>query len=189
MVPRRQVTRCPTSADVSSETVAHHRIELTHEVSIAADAATIYDLVSDVTRTGDWSPECVSARWIDGEPGAVGSTFVGSNYERHPETGQEWTWDMTCQVVEADRPSSFAWSVLTEAWDAHTSVWRYDLDEFDGGVRLTQTYRMDRPPRGWQPILDRHDHEHQLELVEKRRQRLDRGMRSTLEAIKANVER
>lgn len=169
--------------------MGHHQIELTHAVVVAADRAKIYDLIADVTRTGDWSPECVSARWTEGDPGLVGSSFVGSNYERHPETGQEWRWDMTCRVVEAERPSCFAWSVVTEAWDEKTSVWRYSLEEVDGGVLLTQTYRMDRPPRGWQPILDRHDPEHQLELVEKRRQRLDRGMRSTLDAIKTYAER
>lgn len=168
--------------------MAHHQIELTHQIEIGADAATVYDLVSDVTRTGERSPECVAARWSEGEPGVVGSTFVGSNYERNPDTGQEWRWEMTCQVIEADRPSSFAWTVLTEAWDENTSVWRYRIEGSAGGVLVTHSYRMDRPPRGWQPILDRHDLDQQRVLVEKRRQRLDRGVRSTLDALKTHAE-
>ncbi len=148
----------------------------------------MYDLVSDVTRTGELSPECVAARWTEGEPGVVGSTFIGSNYERHPETGQEWRWDMTCRVIDATPPSSFAWSVLTEAWDEHTSVWGYHIEATARGVLVTQTYRMARPPRGWQPILDRHGPDEQRRLVEKRRQRLDRGMQATLETLRANLE-
>lgn len=168
--------------------MTHHRIELRHQVEIGASASEVYDLVSDVTRTGEWSPECVAATWSSGEPGMVGSQFVGSNYERNAESGQEWRWDMTCQVVDATHPTDFAWSVLTEAWDEETSVWRYRIDEVTGGVLLIHTFRMARPPKGWQPILDRHGPERQAELVERRRQRLDRGMQRTLQALKAQAE-
>ena len=165
----------------------HHQIELEHRVPVAADAETVYDMIADVTRTGEWSPECISARWVEGTPGAVGATFVGSNFERNGETGQEWRWDMICEVVEADRPYVFAWAVMTEAWDRNTSVWRYtiagDDESADNGVMLSLTYRMDRPPQGWQPILARHDRSEQLALVAKRRDRLDRGMQATLAAI------
>ena len=56
--------------------MAHHRIELRHQIEIGADAETIYDLISDVTRIGDWSPECVAAAWTEGEPGVVGSRLT-----------------------------------------------------------------------------------------------------------------
>ena len=161
----------------------HHRIELSHEVLVEASAQTVYGLVSDITRIGEWSPECIEAHWTHGEPGVVGSLFVGSNYERNPETGQEWQWEMTCEVLEAEAPKAFAWSVLTEAWDYHTSIWRYEIAPRQGGVRLRLKYRMSRPPKGWQAILDRHGPERQLELVDARRQRLDRGMQATLAAL------
>ncbi len=168
--------------------MAHHRIELRHQIQIEAGAEEVYDLISDITRTGEWSPECLAASWIDSEPGTVGGRFVGSNFERNAETGQEWRWEMACEVIEASPPEAFAWSVLTEAWDRDTSVWRYVIEEVDAGVLLTQTYRMTRPPKGWQPILDRHTPERQVELVEARRRRLDRGMRATLEAVRSHAE-
>ena len=34
-------------------------------IEIAATPAVVYALVADVTRTGEWSPECVSGRWVD----------------------------------------------------------------------------------------------------------------------------
>ncbi len=168
--------------------MGHHRIELGHQIRIEASAHTIYGLVSDITRTGEWSPECLTARWIDGEPGTVGSRFVGSNYERNADTGQEWRWEMTCEVIEATPPVVFAWSVLTEAWDRATSVWRYLVEPSEGGVLLTHTYRMTRPPKGWQPILDRHNAQQQVELVEARRRRLDNGMRATLQSLRTHAE-
>jgi len=169
--------------------MSHHRIELQSQIEIGASAETVYGLIADSTRTGEWSPECIAATWTDGEPGLVGSQFVGSNFERNVETGKGWRWDMKCEVIEADPPVAFAWSVLTEAWDRDTSVWRYTIEEVEGGVLLTHTYRMTRPPRGWQPILDRHPRDRQHELVEQRRRRLDEGMRVTLDALRAHAER
>ncbi len=175
------------TAKLDSTSVTYHRIGLEHEILVQASAEAVYELVSDITRTGEWSPECVQAVWTYGEPGVVGSRFVGSNYEHNPDTGQEWRWDMTCEVLEADAARTFAWTVLTEAWDLHTSVWRYEIEDLEDSVLLRHRYRMKRPPKGWQPILDRHSPERQLELVEARRQRLDRGMRATLQALAAHV--
>lgn len=167
-----------------------HTIEIDHEIEIAASADEVYALISDITRIGDWSPECIESKWTQGEPGQVGSEFVGSNYERNTETGQEWSWDMTSQVIEATAPHTFAWSVLTESWDIETSVWRFTIGTRAPGdgaetVILKQQYRMKQPPTGWQPILDRHDWDKQVELVAARRARLDRGMQTTLTALAA----
>lgn len=59
--------------------MSHHRIELQSQIEIGASAETVYGLIADSTRTGEWSPECIAATWTDGEPGLVGSQFVGSN--------------------------------------------------------------------------------------------------------------
>ena len=40
------------------------------EIQIDATPAVVYALVSDVTRTGDWSPECVNCRWLHGATAA-----------------------------------------------------------------------------------------------------------------------
>ena len=52
------------------------------EVSTDIDAAPlrVYQLISDVTRMGTWSPETTSCRWIRGATGpAVGAQFRGTN--------------------------------------------------------------------------------------------------------------
>jgi len=41
------------------------------EIEIDATRDVVYALVSDVTRTGEWSPECVRCRWLGGATAAV----------------------------------------------------------------------------------------------------------------------
>ena len=49
-------------------------------VVVAADPAAVYALVSDVTRTPEFSPEVTAVRWLDGATGpAVGARFEAVN--------------------------------------------------------------------------------------------------------------
>jgi hypothetical protein len=75
------------------------------EVRLRVDAAPeqLYDLVSDVPRTPEWSPEVVSCRWLGGAGGAVpGARFSARNKRR-------WlTWSNRPIVETADRGRKFA---------------------------------------------------------------------------------
>lgn len=55
---------------------------------IGAPAEVVYDLVSDVTRMGDYSPENTGGTWLDGATGpAVGARVTGTNeVARHGRT-------------------------------------------------------------------------------------------------------
>ena len=47
---------------------------------IAAPAREIYDVIADVTRTPELSPEILSCTWLDGATGpAVGARFAARN--------------------------------------------------------------------------------------------------------------
>ncbi|WP_435198046.1 SRPBCC family protein [Janibacter sp. GS2] len=75
-------------------------------VSVQASPEALYDLVSDITRTGEWSPVCTSCWWDeDGEAGRVGAWFTGHN--EVPER----TWETRSLVVAAERGHEFAWVV------------------------------------------------------------------------------
>ena len=41
-------------------------------IEINASPETVYGMVSDITRMGEWSPEAVGGRWMDGGSGQVG---------------------------------------------------------------------------------------------------------------------
>ena len=67
-------------------------------IIIEADPEALYDLVSDITRTDEWSPVCQACWWDDpAEAGQIGAWFTGHN--ELPER----TWETRSQVVAADR--------------------------------------------------------------------------------------
>jgi hypothetical protein len=111
---------------------------------IAAPADTLYALVSDVTRMGEWSPENVGGRWLGGATApSVGARFRGSNR-------RGWRrWSTTCTVVAADPGCIFAFEVSVAGTPA--SRWTYEFRrDGDAGV-VTETWT-DRRPR-WFALL------------------------------------
>ena len=47
---------------------------------IAASPEAVWNAITDVTRMGEWSPECHTCEWKDDADGpAVGAWFVGHN--------------------------------------------------------------------------------------------------------------
>lgn len=54
--------------------------DLRESLSVAAPADVVYDLVSDLPRMGEWSPECERVVWRGDATSAVkGAQFVGHN--------------------------------------------------------------------------------------------------------------
>ncbi|MEI4272624.1 SRPBCC family protein [Klenkia sp. LSe6-5] len=104
-------------------------LRLSDSIVVAASPEEVYDLVSDVTRTGEWSPQCRACWWEAGATGAVGDVFGGR--QETPER----TWETRSRVEEADRPRAFAWSV-----NDRKVFWRYDLEAVEGGTRLTESW-------------------------------------------------
>ncbi|AEA27433.1 SRPBCC family protein [Pseudonocardia dioxanivorans] len=75
-------------------------------IDVDAPAGTVWDLVSDVTRAGEWSPEATGARWRGGATGpAPGVRFVGFN--RHGPI----RWRTHCVVETCERPAAFSFRV------------------------------------------------------------------------------
>lgn len=84
----------------------------------------MWELITAVGRIGEWSPEATGGGWCDGVHGPTpGVRFIGHNRFPH---GLETT--VSCVVVEAERPSVFAWTVLDNA-GLVGSTWRYELRE------------------------------------------------------------
>ncbi len=104
---------------------------------IAADPATVYRLVSDVTRVGEWSPEARSARWLGGATGpGVGARFRGRSRWRL------MTWARTCVVEEAEPGKKFVFRTLPAARTPDSTRWTYELQEVPEGTRVTESYEI-----------------------------------------------
>lgn len=116
-----------------------------HSVSrvIAADPATVYRLVSDITRMGQWSPEARSGRWLGGATGpAPGARFRGRNRWRL------MTWARTCEVEVAEPGKKFVFRTLPERGVPDSTRWAYELEKVTGGTRVTESYEIvDALPR------------------------------------------
>ncbi len=149
---------------------------LTHAGSVVVRTSpeALYDLVSDVTRTGEWSPVCTACWWDDGASGRVGDWFTGRN-----ETPDR-TWETRSQVVAADRGREFAWLV-----GGRLVRWGFLLEPVDGGTRLTETWEF--LPAGQQHFAERYGDAAQAQ-VEERTRAAHAGIPVTLAAIKRIAE-
>jgi Polyketide cyclase / dehydrase and lipid transport len=143
-------------------------------VHMAAEADTVWALVSDVTRIGEYSPETFEAEWLDGATGpAVGASFRG-HVKRNGKGPVYWT---TCTVVACEPGRVFAFGV--GAADKPLNTWRYELAPAGDGVDVTESFTL-TPTFGLRLYWA---------LLGWARGRTNRnGMRTTLERIKAEVE-
>jgi len=147
-------------------------------IHIDAPPEVVYGLVSDVTRTPEFSPEILRCTWLDGATGpAVGARFQAVNkVTRGP------AWKNRPVVIAARAGQEFAFS-RTERL-AGTLVWRYQLERDGHGTRLTESYEVIQPVTrlGWF-IIGR------LYGCRDRRAELHEGMQQTLQRIRETAER
>jgi uncharacterized protein YndB with AHSA1/START domain len=141
---------------------------------MAAPPERVWDLVSDVTRIGEFSPETFEAEWLDGATGpAVGSKFRG-HVKRNGKGPIYW---VTCTVMvsEPGREFTFGTAGKTEP----LNVWRYRLEPIGDGTDVTESFTLAK-----KPLLRLY-----WALLGWARGPTNRnGMRTTLERIKAVVE-
>ena len=143
-------------------------------VSIAASPKVVWDLVSDVTRIGEFSPETFEAQWLDGATGPeVGARFRG-HVKRNGIGPIYWT---QCKVTSCEPERDFGFAVY--AGKSATNAWRYQLVERDTGTDVTESFEL--PPR----VLLRL---YWLIAGWRRGKANERGMRQTLLRIKAIAE-
>lgn len=103
---------------------------------IEASPEAVYDVVSDVTRTPELTPDIVRCEWLDGASGpAVGARFKAVN-----RAGRGPNWSNKPVVVTADRGREFAFD-RTEPF-AGTVRWSYRLEPEGMGTRVTEAYEV-----------------------------------------------
>jgi len=145
---------------------------------IAAPPEAVWALVTDVTRTGEWSPENTGAVWLEGATGpAVGARFKGANRRGRAK------WATTCQVTVAHPGSEFVF--VTGRPEKPDTRWRYVLEpEGDGGAtRLTESFELLKPLGAVSNLVTR-----VTTGVRDRRADLEENVRTSLARIKEIVE-
>jgi uncharacterized protein YndB with AHSA1/START domain len=149
--------------------------------TISAAPERVYGLVSDITRMGEWSPECVGCEWMDGHDGpSVGAQFHGHNRNN----GNEWTTPNTIVVADAGR--EFAWVVGTPEFEV--CRWRFQFAPDGNGTRVTESFELGDVEVGFAQAVANASEEERAAMIEARRLQLIDGMNHTLEKLKAAAE-
>ena len=146
-------------------------------IDIAAPPEKVYALVSDVTRMGEWSPECRQCSWVRGADGPMpGARFKARNKGRR---GPSW---LTFPVVTVAEPGrEFAFNRSGPGIGSYT--WRYTFEPTAGGTRLTESYQVEKPlPKVMNWLT------HRWVGSRDRDRDLHEGMQMTLQRIKAAAE-
>ena len=116
-----------------------HDMHLEISKEIKASAASVYALVSDLPRMGEWSTENIGGEWTTGNPGEVGSRFIGTNRIKSFE------WSVPVEVTIAEPAQCFEFVAAPD--DGPFVRWTYQIEATEGGCTLTEIWDvMDLPP-------------------------------------------
>jgi uncharacterized protein YndB with AHSA1/START domain len=106
-------------------------------VNMAASPDRVWELVSDVTQIGRYSPETFEAVWIDPATGpALGAKFRG-HVKRNGRGPVYWT---TCTVTACDPGREFAFGVGNG--DTPLNVWSYRLQTVGDTTDVTESFQL-----------------------------------------------
>lgn len=147
-------------------------LPISASVDVAADPESVWEVVSDVRRMSDWSPECRRIVVLGSPKEGVGTTFLGVNR-------RGWAmWPTTSTVVRYEPVRAVAWRTRESG-----ATWTYELTPTDSGT--TVTGRRDLPAYTlgttmMAPLIGGAQG-HDQELAD--------GIRTTLERIRTTVER
>ncbi|MBV8304969.1 MAG: SRPBCC family protein [Acidimicrobiia bacterium] len=101
-------------------------------IDIAAPPERLYDMVSDLSRMGEWSPENEGGKWLGGATGAA----PGARFKARNHNGKR-RWSSTAIIRTADRGREVSWE--STAMGMKIALWRYRFEpNGNGGTRVTE---------------------------------------------------
>ena len=111
------------------------RVKRACESSIDIDAPveSVWALVADPTRTGEWSIECRGAEWLDGATTpAAGARFRGRNRRNGTR------WSRVCEVLDVDAPRRLVWRTMPTRLLPDSTRWEFEVVAKGAGSTLTE---------------------------------------------------
>ena len=112
---------------------------------IAAPAESVWAVISNVERTGEWSPECIRCRWLDGATRAT----VGARYQGVSRNG--WRrWSTISRITQAQPGVELEWEGTYLG--RPVARWRYRLTTVGDGRTRLEEWAEDRRER-WLRIV------------------------------------
>src|SRR5690242_3116458 len=118
-------------------------------VHIDAPPMKVWEVVTDIGRMGEWSPETVSCTWLDGATGpVVGARFKGTNKRGIAR------WSTKPRVTAADPGRCFAFVIAHRGADM--TEWRYDFAPDGDGTNVTESFELKRDLPWYFELSDRY---------------------------------
>jgi hypothetical protein len=147
------------------------------KVRMAAPADRIWDVVSDITRIGTFSPETFEAEWLPGSDGPVPGARFRGHVRRNGRGPVYWT---QCTVTASEPGREFAFAVAGPGGKT-LNTWRYQLAPAQDGTGTDVTESFE--------LADTLTNRLYWKLAGRARARTNlEGMRVTLERIRAVAE-
>jgi hypothetical protein len=140
-------------------------------IDIGAPPQVVYELVADVTRMGEWSPECLGGEWLTDDRGP-GARFKGRNRRGLAR------WSTIAEVLVADPPRELSFATLHRELPA--TRWTYYLHPVEGGTHITESFEAIHTPL-LIGLAERF-------VIRGRQQQIEAGIEHTLTSIKAVAE-
>ena len=141
---------------------------------IDAPPEKVWDLVADITKMGEYSPEVFEAEWLGGATGPA----LGAHYRGHVKRNEMGpTYWTECKVTECTRGEVFEFAVVMR--DRPVNTWRYEMKPSGSGTDITESFQLTDNilTKIWRPLGG---------FLRENRNRRD--MLRTLERIKAVAE-
>src|SRR5882672_8447482 len=102
-----------------------HGMHREASIEIQASPEAVYDLVSDLPRMGEWSPENIGGAWHDRGSGKVGDRYIGHNRTA------ERSWSVPVIVTVAAGGRCFAF--VRRPGEGRYVRWTYRLEPRGAG--------------------------------------------------------
>lgn len=97
----------------------------------------VWAVLSDVTRTGEWSHECRRVRWLGGASAAArGVRFRGYNQSRRIR------WSRVGELFDVRAPLGIAWRTVPSLMYPDSTEWRFRLQADGDRTTIVQEYRV-----------------------------------------------
>ena len=106
-------------------------VSVSREINALVD--TVWSLVTDLPRMGEWSPENKGGEWVKGATGpAVGAKFKGRN-----SNGKK-SWSTMVEVNHFDPPRKFSFGLMV--FGKNWCDWVYEVEPTATGCRVTHSW-------------------------------------------------
>ncbi len=102
-------------------------------IEINAPLDHVFSLVADLTRMGEWSPECFKLDWEGGSSGPG----LGAKFRGHNRIGEN-EWEEPGQITDFETNRCVEFQVQQES--QHPSTWRFDFESLGASTRVRESF-------------------------------------------------